>query len=271
MTKILTPAMLTGLALSAGSAVLNAYGQRQAQQAQDRANQRWLDYQQKQTDRFGKMERDRRDEAYAALNENLEGSTEEARREVIDAETERLTEDQTADLPEIAQDTVASGQGPGISQVFDEALAGSLKDATTSAKDRIAAMARATAYGGGSRGGMGLNDLLSGRQAAQDIGFINDIRRGNTDILRRYQEVQPEVVTYQRSPLVDILGAAGQVAFGGGFDGILGGGAAASGFTPTQSAWTNPLSPGAAATKALTTTGRPAYTTDRSLYGGTLP
>jgi hypothetical protein len=271
MTKILSPAMLAGLALTAGSTVLNAYGQRQAQQAQDQANQRWLDYQKKQTDRFSQMERDRRDEAYAALNENLEGSTEEARREVIDAETERLTEDQTADLPEIAQDTVASGQGPGISQVFDEALAGSLKDATTSAKDRIAAMARATAYGGGSRGGMGLNDLLSGRQAAQDIGFVNDIRRGNTDILRRYQEVQPEVVTYQRSPLVDILGAAGQVAFGGGFDGVLGGGAAASGFTPTQSAWTNPMTPGAAATKALTTTGRPAYTTDQMLYGGTLP
>lgn len=206
-----------GAALTAGGALLDSYGQRQHVARQNEANQRWVDFQRQQTQRFDEQDRALRAQSADALEGVLSQADQGSREAVIDAETERLTENFGAEnLPQVADGIRGSGQGAGTSKVFDAEMARQLGNATRDARERIEALARATSYGGGSMGGMGMTDALNSATAAANIGAFGDQRRGNAGILQRYSTIEPEILTYEQSPLVPLLNTAGSFFLGGG-------------------------------------------------------
>lgn len=237
MTKLaaLTPALLTSVGLGLGAAAISGMGQRAHQKRQTAANNAWLDYQNRQKARFQGMEETNRTKAQEAANESLRLNTQDSREGIIDAEAARLEENYGAGLPDIAQDTLGSAQDPGRSEVFDTAMARSLAKATEEARSRIKSLAKSSAYGGGTQFGMGqtLGDAYG--DAATEIGFTNDQRRGDVNTLQRYQTVQPEILEYRESPLVPLL-QAGSMIVGGmdpsKFSGMFGGGKMASSLRP---------------------------------------
>jgi hypothetical protein len=220
MTKVAAlgaPALL-GIGLSVAGSLVNMAAQRSHQKKQDQANRDWMAYQNQKSRQFDKRDAESRRQAQAELNENLDSSGLDARQNVIDEETSRLSDAFGASDENIANVTanlVGSGQGGGQSKVFDAEMARQLGNASSEAKKRIQAMAHSTAYGGGSMGGMGVTDMVRNMNTGANLGGINDTRRGNIDILRRYQTVEPEILQYRGSPLGSALGAVGGALAGG--------------------------------------------------------
>lgn len=254
MSKIaaISPMLLGSLALGAGASLLQSSGLRATQRRNDVAKAAWLDYQNRNKARLDASETANREKAQTAAGESLRMQSQESREGVIDAEAARLEENYGAGLPDIARDTLASSQEAGRSEVFDTEMARSLAKATAEARDRIKALAKSSAYGGGTQFGMGqtLNDAYG--DAATEIGFTNDQRRGDIGILARHQTVQPEIFEYNPSPMVSLM-QAGSTILGGmdpsSLSGLFGGGSAMASsirpkanprrlsFMPTQSAY----------------------------------
>lgn len=239
MSKIaaISPALLGSLALGAGASLLTSSGLRATQRRNDAAKAAWLDYQNRNKARLEGREDANREKAQTAAGESLRMQSQASREGVIDAEAARLEENYGAGLPDIARDTLASSQEAGRSEVFDTEMAKSLAKATAEARDRIKALAKSSAYGGGTQFGMGqtLNDAYG--DAATEIGFVNDQRRGDIGILARHQQVQPEIFEYSPSPMVSLM-QAGSAILGGmdpsSLSGLFGagGGAMASSIRP---------------------------------------
>lgn len=260
LAGISAPAALgIGAALTGGSALLSRYGQNQHIKRQNEANDRWLAYQRDKTNRFEAKDRENRLKAEAALAENLDNSDGASRAATIAAEEERLADEFTKNIPTTADEIRGSGQETGISQVFDEELARSVGNATKEAKDRMKALATATAYGSGSMGSMGMTDMLRNIGTSNTLSGINNNRRGDIGILQRYQTVEPEFLEYKESPLVPIMNAAGSFFLGGGpqnLASMLGGGGAASS-TVSASTPSTATGAGSALTSSLRPVARP--------------
>lgn len=221
MTKIaaLGAPTLIGLGLSVAGSLASLAAQRSHVKKQEAANRAWMDYQRRKTDTFERQDEENRKKAQDALNENLDKSGIENREQVIADEETRLADVfGENNLANITAELVGSGQGGGTSQVFDNEMARQLGKATEDARQRIKAMARSTAYGGGSQGSMLMQDMLRNVDTQSILGGINDNRRGDIRTLRKYQEVEPEIFQYSGSPLASALSAAGSVVggFGGG-------------------------------------------------------
>ena len=217
----MSPAMAAGIGLAAtgvGTA-LQYRDQRQHQKRQDAANNSWINFQNQKSAEFDAQDDRNRQLAQAELSRNLDQSGGDTRMETINAETDRLTEDYTAGMPDISQEALTAG-GPDKSEIFDTALSNSVGNATAEARKRIQAMAKATAYGGGSMGSMGMNDMLRNQGTANAVGGINDGRMGDINTLRRYQSIQPEMLRFDQGAAAPILNAAGQFAMGGGLQGL---------------------------------------------------
>lgn len=198
-----TTAAAIGAGVSALGLGAQAYSSQRKNKAQEklynqqsRSNQQWEKYQNERRDHFAALEDQKRADAEARLDENLETQTEEAAQETVDTEAASLADAFAAGVPASPDDIRLSGQDAGQSKVFDAELASKLSDATASAKDRIAAMAKATAYGGGSMGGLGLTTQLGNMDAATDINALNDERRGNLMSGSRYTTVSPMIHGY---------------------------------------------------------------------------
>jgi hypothetical protein len=231
----LGPAFWTSLALGAGASLATTAGLNATQRANDRAKSEWLNYQNRNKARLEGNETRGREAAQTAMQENLRMQGQDAREGVIDAETSRLEEMYGGGLPDVARDTLASSQNPGGNEVFDTAMAKGLAKATSDARDRIKALAKSSAYGGGTQFGMGqtLNDSYG--EAATDIGFLNDQRRGDIGTLLRHQQVQPEIFEYNKPAFVSLMEAGSAIA--GGMDpnslsGLFGSGKMASSMIP---------------------------------------
>lgn len=232
MTKIAAiglPALL-GVGLSVAGSLVSMAAQRSHAKKQEAANRDWMAYQDAKSRQFEKRDERERAKAQGELNQNLENQDIDARNEIISEEESRLSDvfgGSDENLANVTANLVGSGQGGGQSQVFDQEMARQLGNASSEAKKRIQAMARTTAYGGGSMGGQGVQTMLNNLNTQTMLGGINDVRRGNTDILRRYQTVEPEVIPFEGSPLGSALsafgGAVGGMNFGGGLGGLGGG------------------------------------------------
>ena len=208
-----TPQMLASIAMAAAAGGIDAYGRRQTQKTNDAANQQWLAYQDRKENAARLAEERGMKKAQSSLDQYLDTGTGEARAETIDTEADRLSGEFEQGLDEGAANVIASDPGAGRSDVFDEALAKSINTATTDARKRMQALARASAYGGSS-GGMSMNDATRGMTAGTQIGNINMARGNNISALQRYQAVQPEIFEYRQSPMVPIL-QAGSMLMGG--------------------------------------------------------
>jgi hypothetical protein len=222
---------------------------RQTQKRNDEAARQWLDYQNRQKGIFEGKETAARDAAKVASDENLRMQGQESREAVIDAEAARLEEQYGAGLPAAARDAVASSQEAGQDEVFDSEMAKSLAKATEDARSRIKALAKSSAYGGGTQFGMGQTLDQTYGDAATDIGFLNDRRRGDQNTLLRHQQVQPEVFTYEKPGYVSAMEAASAII--GGMDpaslsSLFGSGKMASSLIPKA----NPRLMGTVATRA---------------------
>ena len=222
MTKIaLTPALIGSLALGAGAAAINYAGQRKMQKQQDRANEEWMQFQNLKKQQADTIEQAEREKAKIGLEETLAQQTGDAIDDTIDTETDRLSAAFTEGLEGTADSMIAGAQAPGRDAVFDDAMAASLAKATGDARERLAALARASAYGGGTMGGLGQSLADANADAAMTIGNANLFRNSATENLRRWQTVQPEMFEFKQSPLVPIMQAGsalmGLAGGGGGF------------------------------------------------------
>ena len=226
--------MLISAALSAAGAAINYAGQKSAQSKNEKSKREWLAYQNRQKRIAQQREDEERNRARGELAKVEEANTRDAREEVIEDETARLTEDWEGSVRPASfttDEARGTGQEAGRSEVFDASLARELGDATEESRNRIRNLARATSYGSGTLGGMGmtLGDVFD--NAATEVGFINDRRRGNTNTLQRYQTVEPEMFEYTGSPLASALSMGGSLVGsmggGGGLGSIFGGGSAA--------------------------------------------
>ena len=233
MTKIaLTPALIGSIALGVGAAAIDAAGRRKMQRQQEEANNTWLKFQDNKKRQAESIEQEERLKAQNALEGTLEQQTGDAIDETINTETDRLSAAFTEGLDATADSMIAGAQAPGRDQVFDEAMAGSIAKATGEARQRLAALARASAYGGGTVGGLGQSMADANADAGFDITTANQFRNSATNNLRRWQTVQPEIFEYKQSPLVPIMQAGSAIVGGLGGDfwtkNLLGGAAGAA-------------------------------------------
>lgn len=253
MTKIAAIGLptLLGVGLSVAGGLVNMSAQRSHANKQEAANRQWMAYQDAKTKQFEKRDAEEKARSRGELNENLDNSGIDARENVIANEEARLSDvfgGSDANLANITAEAVGAGQGGGQSKVFDKEMARQLGDASAEAKKRIQAMARTTAYGGGSMGGMGVTDMLRNVNSQAIIGGVNDNRRGNVGTLQKYQQVEPQQLVYKAPLAGQLLSAAGGLIGSGAFSGTAG--AAANAAKTAADPWaglrniTNPLGPG---------------------------
>lgn len=252
-----TPQMLASVAMAAAAGGIDAYGRRQTQKTQDAANQQWLAYQDRKEKNARAAEERGMKKAQSSLDQYLDTGTGEARAETIGTEADRLSGEFEQGLDEGAANVIANAPGAGRSEVFDEAMAKSINEATAESRKRMQALAKASAYGGSS-GGMNMNDAMRGMDVGTKIGTINAARGNNINALQRFQNVQPEMFEYRQSPMVPILQAGSMLV--GGMDpggGAFGqsifkpaAGSPASGFRPIAR-------PAGLGTTAMSTAGSP--------------
>lgn len=239
------PLLIASAVLSAGAAAIKYKKQREAEKANEKAQKRWLEYQERARARAMEDETTDRRQAWERANELMEANTEESRMAAIDAGAEEL-ENQYADTSGVNdimnEDIRASGQEKGRSGNFDVALASELSKATGDVRKRLQALARAGGYGYAGMGGMIDN---AQRGAVEDISEINARREGTLDVLAAHRAVQPEMFVPGSSPLADIMqvggaitGAMAGAGYGGGgtnfFGAATGGGSPGSTFGNTQ-------------------------------------
>lgn len=193
MCEPFTIAAVTTLGSLAATAVGSAQQQRAAA-SQNRANQYWRDYQEKQR----KAEQGRQDE--------LRLKAEQARANTVDqmgaeeqgkaqaAEEERLKGiyNQNPTVPQNTDDlqpVLLSGQENG-GQVFKDDVASRLAQASVDARKRIGALARINSYGGSFGGLQGRNAEVLG---AGDTGIntANNMRQGSLSAYNIAKGINP--------------------------------------------------------------------------------
>lgn len=115
-----------------------------------------------------------------------------------------------ADIPTSVADPRLAGQqdtGDPGDKNFQGDLARKINEATQGAKQRLGALARVSSYGE-SFGGLGTTNPLIQQETGQNIDKFNEFRRGSMAAYGLEKAIDPVQVTYQPSPLGDILGAA---------------------------------------------------------------
>lgn len=206
--SLLVGALLTGAGLLGSSS-----SQRSTQRKQDQAIEDWLAYQERAKDVAREATDANRELNYAALDESLAGATEEARRDYIGSEADRLYEGSLIDAPEL--DLAPNNAS------YSEYLGRQLADATNSARELIKAQTKTKAYGGSSR-----DRGSTMRGSASDIGFNNMQSLQDLAVLQRKQSVEPIMYQHESTGLGELMATVGSSMFGTGLAGAFSGGAA---------------------------------------------
>lgn len=257
MSKIAALAASLGVApavLGGGLALLGSLGsaaaQRRVADEQEAINNQWVAFQQRKQAEADLEDARLRDNSYESLADYLDKAGGEARTENINTETDRLT-DLAAERAQATlgatSDALFAGDGANTgSAQFKRTVGKDLQEALGEARDRVRALMRTSAYGG-SYGGMGITQGEAYNNAAEGIGFNNELRgiKGNT--LNRFQQIEPERLQYQSTGFGELLTGIGGSLLG---TGDFGGGGAAAGFTPTYSGYMAPT-PSAPATATV--------------------
>lgn len=201
----------------AGSAA-NAVGQMNAQKKQKQQVEQWA--QRQSANRAAeKVRQDTlRQQANVAQQQGLDQISADAQKKAQSEEEKRLAQYTTGQDPNdpanktpqaaavsASDQAIAAGAGSGDPQKED--LAKRINDATTAAKQRLAALARVSSYGGSS-GGLGTVAPLALQAAGRGIDVQNEFRRGSLSAYNTEQNVDPVQVSYTPSPLADIFSSA---------------------------------------------------------------
>lgn len=156
----------------------------------ERAQQEWADYQRAARIREGMRQEENRAQADAARMEGLEQISGDKQIAAQQDEAQRLNEYLTTDTTEgNVSDNLLSGQQRG-SEVFNETLGSRLADAAAKAKERIAALANLTAFGG-SQGGLPMMIQNAQQQSANSIDLFNNKRSGSLSAYGAEKAVNP--------------------------------------------------------------------------------
>lgn len=220
------------------------------QNAQNQANAEWVAYQTRIHNEQAQAEDDARNKATAAQQDTLNKVSPQAQTATQTAEQQRLNSlynqpgAGAAQDPNAPQGMLLSGEGTGNRQDMG-GITSQINQATTQARQRIAALATASSYGG-SFGGLGTTVPIAFAQGGNAINLQNAIRQGNLKTYGVEQQVQP--LQYTVGPGTEataglakslgsvagtLAGAAGPKALSGlsGASGIFGGAGAGGDFS----------------------------------------
>lgn len=195
----LSGASVASIALSA----INAIGTYSAQQAavaqQEASNAEWMEWQRMLQEDAKQKDADLRTDNYDRLRDYVDEGTEDARREVVDEESDRLGAYLTgeAGAPDERVDALNDNTTRYGTDEYNTYAGGAIADATKEARDQLQALARTAAYGG-SYGGLATTRAEQGMDAQNAMDLTNSMRESNKRILEKYQQVQP--ITYQYVP-----------------------------------------------------------------------
>jgi hypothetical protein len=190
---------IVGTVVSAGASLYE--GQKAAselqatQDAQNKANAEWVAYQNKIHQEQSIAEQEGRRKATAAQQDTLGKVGPEAQAATQGSEQQRLNTlynekggNQASDASNPANLTL-SGEQSG-NKGFMDSLTTQVNQATSAARQRIGALAKASSYGG-SFGGLGTTVPIAFAQGGNDINLENAIRQGNLKTYGVEQQVQP--------------------------------------------------------------------------------
>ena len=217
------PITLAGLALSTTAGVGQAVAANQVAQQQETANNAAVQYwRERQVAEQARQDRLRR-QASENVEQGRERLAEAAQTEAIEGESRRLSdvfgpEDRVNEQGEIVGDQLLSGQALG-DQRTRETIASELADATERSRERIAALANLSAYGG-SEGGLQRYIGTTLTNTANEVARTQNLRQGGLNALQTELAVQPRQFVYEPSPLGAILSGVGNIMAFSGSEGL---------------------------------------------------
>ena len=212
-----TAATVVGGAGSVMSSMSAAKAQKQQQQevlAWQQEQKRNREYAQARQEEL----RQEADRSRVAGTEQLSGENQTARQK---AEEERLASylqgdqqraaDEAGQTPVAEADAALAGQNTSTSSdTFKGDFAAAINTATKGARERMAALAGMSSFGGSSAGlARGNQEILN--KAGSDIDMFNEFRRGELGVHAAKSAVDPVQVTYTPSPLADAFSTAFQL------------------------------------------------------------
>jgi hypothetical protein len=187
-----------GAVLSAGASLYEgsqaAAGEQDLVNKQQAANAQWVAYQTRIHNQQAAAEDEARQKAIGAQQDTLSKVSPQAQAQAQTSEEQRLNTlyTQPSGGQGAGQATPAlSGEGSGPqSSNFMTDLTSKINQATSAARQRIAALATAGSYGG-SFGGLGTTVPIAFQRGGADINLQNAIRQGNLKTYGVEQQVQP--------------------------------------------------------------------------------
>jgi hypothetical protein len=195
--------------------------------AQNQANANWVAYQKQ-----AQAEDAARNKATTAQQDTLSQVSPQAQAATQTTEQQRLNSLYTQPgaggaQQGTAQGSLLSGESSG-DQTFMGNLTNQVNQATSAARQRIAALATAGSYGG-SFGGLGTTVPIAFAQGGNDINLQNAIRQGNLKTYGVQQQVQPIQYTVGPGTTATEGIAKGAMSLAGSLAGMAGPRAVSSG------------------------------------------
>jgi hypothetical protein len=209
------PISAIALAGSAVAAGVNYAGQQATVEAQQNANDQWVQYQRTAAAAAAAKDEANRQKASAAEQQTLQQLSPQSQEATQQAAQANLNTQMLAGSPAAPDSNVAVlGGGDPANTAVTTDMAQRVTQAARAAQGRIAALAGLTSYGGGygDMGQVAQSNISTGNEA---IKLASDMRSGDTQTLGIAQQVQPvqftqgsNVAGTVASQLANIAGSA---------------------------------------------------------------
>jgi hypothetical protein len=215
MCDPITATVISGVG-SAVAAGVSYMGQQDTLNAQNKANDTWVNYQRQQAQQAAARDEEQRQKAATAHQDTVHDLTPENQKDAQSAEESRLNTDYLKGSGAAPDANIAmlSGQGGSTSNTATD-IHSMVTGAAQEARKRIAALATMSSYGG-SFNGLQQNANQALAQGNEDIGLTANLRKGNTATLGTAQAVPvqkfaqgSDVAGSIASGLANIAGTAG--------------------------------------------------------------
>jgi hypothetical protein len=182
-----------GLAIAGGMKA--ASDQQAVVDAQNQANDQWVAYQTQIHQEQVAEENKRRQLAETARQDTLTKTSPEAFKQIQETEQQRLNQfylqpGPQAHDPNVTASMALSGQASDPSSISGSDLAKQVSNATSQARQRIAALATANSFGG-STYGAGTEIPIRFAQGGNQINLEGNIRAADLSTYRNEQQVEP--------------------------------------------------------------------------------
>jgi hypothetical protein len=212
------PLSLLALAGSVAAAGVSYMGQQATVDAQNKANQDWVNYQRAQAQKAAAQDEALRQKAQAAAETTQQAvnpQTQEAEQKSAESDIYNQYTQGTPLAPGADPNTALlsgqQGEGTGVSKDMSDAMAARVTAAAREAQGRLKAAAALASYGSGY-GGVANTVGQAITQGNQDIALTGDERQGVAKTLGVAQNVQPVQYTMGQDIAGSIAGTLANVA-----------------------------------------------------------